>query len=69
MGILAVTTQAHEGIETPRMNWTQPLCLPVTTQAHEGIETKVDSPYSDTDSVTTQAHEGIETLLQKRSLG
>ena len=59
--ILAVTTQAHEGIET-----CSPWCNElgrgsVTTQAHEGIETKVHSvPSSDT-TVTTQAHEGIET--------
>ena len=38
LDILAVTTQAHKGIETPSA------CLscqdaPVTTQAHEGIET------------------------------
>ena len=38
LDILAVTTQAHEGIETsdPRSQCTD---HPVTTQAHEGIET------------------------------
>ena len=38
LGILAVTTQAHEGIETPDLgvfDWE----TKVTTQAHEGIET------------------------------
>ena len=38
--ILAVTTQAHEGIETPQMSLF-PHPNKVTTQAHEGIETTV----------------------------
>ena len=38
LDILAVTTQAHEGIETPHL--AVKLCTAyVTTQAHEGIET------------------------------
>jgi hypothetical protein len=36
--ILAVTTQAHEGIETSRTLVFKETCY-VTTQAHEGIET------------------------------
>ena len=36
--ILAVTTQAHEGIETQEKEKTT-LFTNVTTQAHEGIET------------------------------
>ena len=36
--ILAVTTQAHEGIETP-VPRTSTDSVTVTTQAHEGIET------------------------------
>ena len=36
--ILAVTTQAHEGIETSVESRTS-TSLAVTTQAHEGIET------------------------------
>ena len=38
LGILAVTTQAREGIETPWLLATW-LSYPVTTQAREGIET------------------------------
>ena len=38
LDILAVTTQAHEGIETQKIEKRKNLC-PVTTQAHEGIET------------------------------
>ena len=38
LDILAVTTQAHEGIETPDY-WRDVEATPVTTQAHEGIET------------------------------
>ena len=38
LDILAVTTQAHEGIETPFPVINQLLLL-VTTQAREGIET------------------------------
>ena len=40
LDILAVTTQAREGIETinPHVNW---VTTPVTTQAREGIETNI----------------------------
>ena len=38
LDILAVTTQAHEGIETSS-NSSQGCVQEVTTQAHEGIET------------------------------
>ena len=38
LDILAVTTQAREGIETS-MNRTRPKQIVVTTQAREGIET------------------------------
>ena len=38
LDILAVTTQAHEGIETTSSKRLL-LAIPVTTQAHEGIET------------------------------
>ena len=38
LDILAVTTQAHEGIETFQLR-TCYKCAIVTTQAHEGIET------------------------------
>ena len=38
LDILAVTTQAHEGIETRHYLLWCWLCA-VTTQAHEGIET------------------------------
>ena len=39
LDILAVTTQAHEGIETTTLSKTgKP--TEVTTQAHEGIETQ-----------------------------
>ena len=37
LDILAVTTQAHEGIETSSLKQSL-LCIGVTTQAHEGIE-------------------------------
>ena len=40
LDILAVTTQAHEGIETTEYLFQTSLVL-VTTQAHEGIETRV----------------------------
>ena len=39
LDILAVTTQAHEGIET-FLDPNQEAHLRVTTQAHEGIETQ-----------------------------
>ena len=60
--ILAVTTQAHEGIETVcesfigKSHW-------VTTQAHEGIETASPQLVLGILTVTTQAHEGIETTV------
>ena len=38
LDILAVTTQAHEGIETA-VCYVVSVCHLVTTQAHEGIET------------------------------
>ena len=37
LDILAVTTQAHKGIETIYLRITS-IGAPVTTQAHEGIE-------------------------------
>ena len=40
LDILAVTTQAHEGIETISFNIIFP-SLKVTTQAQEGIETYI----------------------------
>ena len=39
LDILAVTTQAHEGIETDHGLYTLYIHI-VTTQAHEGIETR-----------------------------
>ena len=39
LDILAVTTQAHKGIETPFKLLLAAFCA-VTTQAHKGIETK-----------------------------
>ena len=42
LDILAVTTQAHEGIETTSIIATT-LSDYVTTQAHEGIETTMTS--------------------------
>ena len=44
LDILAVTTQAREGIETLRS--VRRLCeMIVTTQAREGIETHPDAPF------------------------
>ena len=40
LDILAVTTQAHEGIET-RYHISSAIFQYVTTQAHEGIETRM----------------------------
>ena len=61
LDILAVTTQAHEGIETIKFQGIHILQV-VTTQAHEGIETySWGCHFSDCVHVTTQAHEGIET--------
>ena len=42
LDILAVTTQAHEGIETFDCIWCKAHSN-VTTQAHEGIETTMTS--------------------------
>ena len=61
LDILAVTTQAREGIETLLV------CHlssddGVTTQAREGIETIMGYILYISISVTTQAREGIETL-------
>ena len=42
LDILAVTTQAHEGIETYQLG-NQKNKKVVTTQAHEGIETTMTS--------------------------
>ena len=61
LGILAVTTQAREGIETPFIRYIV-RWIGVTTQAREGIETLAvlpDRPLHPL--VTTQAREGIET--------
>ena len=41
LDILAVTTQAHKGIETPLASDRHSLSC-VTTQAHKGIETRED---------------------------
>ena len=41
LDILAVTTQAHEGIETLFIDLCPDFVNLVTTQAHEGIETSV----------------------------
>ena len=60
LDILAVTTQAREGIETDyRMHETILQC--VTTQAREGIETDPLDLLQTYQEVTTQAREGIET--------
>ena len=60
LDILAVTTQAREGIETLSdfLHWA---IANVTTQAREGIETCNFSRMSSKSSVTTQVREGIET--------
>ena len=60
LDILAVTTQAREGIETSlrqRKRWGK---SPVTTQAREGIETNLPLLQNNSFFVTTQAREGIE---------
>ena len=62
LDILAVTTQAHEGIET-ELRPSGSIRVRVTTQAHEGIETRRSQSGVFPCRVTTQAHEGIETLL------
>ena len=67
LGILAVTTQAHEGIETICKTFVNKL-LYVTTQAHEGIETNNGWVAEGRNTVTTQAHEGIETTMKSLQL-
>ena len=62
LDIFAVTTQAHEGIET-YFNSRPHEEVDVTTQAHEGIETLFLEHKREPRKVTTQAHEGIETVL------
>ena len=62
LDILAVTTQAHEGIETSQYKYEHIQWI-VTTQAHEGIETFFYRFIALWDKVTTQAHEGIETFV------
>ena len=60
LDILAVTTQAREGIETALSSiWR--FRYGVTTQAREGIETARVIREWYTHIVTTQAREGIET--------
>ena len=61
LDILAVTTQAREGIETDMLDEKRKLVF-VTTQAREGIETNLLSQCKCVDNVTTQAREGIETV-------
>ena len=61
LDILAVTTQAREGIETARSGAQVP-AKTVTTQAREGIETTNYMTIEYWVEVTTQAREGIETL-------
>ena len=60
LDILAVTTQAREGIET-RCRICMDCFHSVTTQAREGIETSVLFFLPIPLTVTTQAREGIET--------
>ena len=62
MDILAVTTQAREGIETFG-NCKTLIYGQVTTQAREVIETLPDENLGRSGRVTTQAHEGIETSM------
>ena len=61
LGILAVTTQAREGIETIVIAVLFRSCN-VTTQAREGIETTIGACNYLATHVTTQAREGIETV-------
>ena len=63
LDILAVTTQAHEGIETVQLTQ-HVMRYAVTTQAHEGIETALWNRCNTLYLVTTQAHEGIETAFR-----
>ena len=62
LDILAVTTQAREGIETSS-NQSEYTSHTVTTQAREGIETLTPKDAYTKMLVTTQAREGIETRL------
>ena len=63
LDILAVTTQAREGIETS-VRTISDTPSPVTTQAREGIETRLLPALSFiADIVTTQAREGIDTFI------
>ena len=62
LDILAVTTQAREGIET-RGALAQATPEQVTTQAREGIETSHYNSVRYRRQVTTQAREGIETAF------
>ena len=65
LDILAVTTQAREGIETNLLS--QCKCVDnVTTQAREGIETVQQMVCLLKRLVTTQAREGIETDFIER---
>ena len=65
LDILAVTTQAREGIETISGGWSSKDAK-VTTQAREGIETSVLFFLPIPLTVTTQAREGIETAKSAR---
>ena len=64
LDILAVTTQAREGIETLHWLLSDDSGL-VTTQAREGIETLLRSVIRHGRAVTTQAREGIETVERR----
>ena len=61
LDILAVTTQAHEGIEI-EVHYVFVAKYIVTTQAHEGIEMVIPNRKEAIRYVTTQAHEGIEIV-------
>ena len=63
LGILAVTTQAREGIETLHSSVARETPSVVTTQAREGIETCFIPFFPSFQFVTTQAREGIETTI------
>ena len=64
LDILAVTTQAREGIET-NFKFIKDTVSAVTTQAREGIETFQAALMHGESPVTTQAREGIETVCKK----
>ena len=67
LDILAVTTQACEGIET--LTWQDSSREnDVTTQACEGIETRLNGCTLSSKAVTTQACEGIETCQKRNEL-